>query len=595
MDTLPRAFSLVISTLGRCETLVHLLESLQRQSCQDFEVIIVDQSDDGCVAEALRGAAWGFPVAHMHTPGQRGLSRGRNVGWRLARGRYVGFPDDDCSYPPWLLAKVADRFEMTEADIITGRAADETGRSINGRYETLAQPICRANVWNTSIEWMTFLKREVLEHVGGYDESIGVGAGTPMQAAEGQDILLRALAAGFTGYFDPSVYGHHPELDIHTPDAAMQAKARAYGCGMGYVLGRHGHGFSGIARWLARPAAALLMHALCGRVARSRYYLNVLKGRWQGWRASRSTFCPPVIDTSPALRPLRLVVGIATSGRRDLLHETLGWLGHQARLPDRVIVCGASSNDADSELGASCHFPVTTLISAHGLPAQRNAILREAGDAEVIVFIDDDFLPATSYLAHAEHVLRRHPSVVLATGKLIADGIRGLGLTPAYARWKLADAPPCDPDAALKPYYGVYGCNMVVRAAPVRRHGASFDESLPLYAWQEDIDFSRQLAPFGNIVQTAALTGVHLGAKRGRASGVRLGYSQIANPLYLMRKGTMSVAFGARTMGKNLLANIVRLAWPEPHVDRLGRCRGNLIAVRDLLAGRLHPRRILDI
>ncbi len=136
---------------------------------------------------------------------------------------------------------------------------------------------------------------------------------------------------------------------------------------------------------------------------------------------------------------------------------------------------------------------------------------------------------------------------------------------------------------------------MVVRLNPVRKHGARFDEALPLYAWQEDIDFSRQLAPFGEIVQTQALTGVHLGVKRGRTSGVRFGYSQVANPIYLMSKGTMSVAFGARHVARNLLANLAHLPWPEPHVDRYGRCKGNLLAVLDLLRGRLHPQRVLEM
>jgi hypothetical protein len=264
-------------------------------------------------------------------------------------------------------------------------------------------------------------------------------------------------------------------------------------------------------------------------------------------------------------------------------------------LPDRVIVCSPSPGDVDPQMAASLPFPVATISSVPGLPAQRNAILREAGDADAIVFFDDDFFPAATYLAHAEFILGRHPSVVLATGKLIEDGIHGPGLSPAYARQRLAEAPAADPNAALLRYYGVYGCNMVVRLAPVRKHGARFDEALPLYAWQEDIDFSRQLAPFGEIVQTQALTGVHLGVKRGRTSGVRFGYSQVANPIYLMGKGTMSVAFGARHVARNLLANLAHLPWPEPHVDRYGRCKGNLLAVLDLLRGRLHPQRVLEM
>ncbi len=52
------------------------------------------------------------------------------------------------------------------------------------------------------------------------------------------------------------------------------------------------------------------------------------------------------------------------------------------------------------------------------------------------------------------------------------------------------------------------------------------------------LDFSRLVARYGQVVSAKQLEGVHLGTKVGRSPGVRLGYSQIANPVYLMRKRT---------------------------------------------------------
>ena len=86
------------------------------------------------------------------------------------------------------------------------------------------------------------------------------------------------------------------------------------------------------------------------------------------------------------------------------------------------------------------------------------------------------------------------------------------------------------------PAFNGYGCNMAVRSAVVRRHRLRFDERLPLYAWQEDVDFSRRLAPHGAILQLEGARGVHLGVKQGRSPGVQLGYAQVVNPLYLVRK-----------------------------------------------------------
>lgn len=293
---------------------------------------------------------------------------------------------------------------------------------------------------------------------------------------------------------------------------------------------------------------------------------------------------------------MRIVVGIATAGRQELLGQTLAILAQQSRLPDHVYLCSPLGAEIDEQIFASLPLDVSAIYSQMGLPAQRNAILRQAKDADAIIFFDDDFFPEPTYLANAETLLETHPDIVLATGHLMEDGIHGPGLSPDYARQKLATArlPPFEECAIIR-YYGAYGCNMLIRLAPVQEHNLAFDESLPLYAWQEDIDFSRQLAPYGKIVQADALTGIHLGVKRGRTSGLRFGYSQVANPIYLIRKGTMSAKFGLKTMMKNLIANTVRSFYPEPHVDRAGRWKGNVIALIDLVTGRLHPQRIIEL
>jgi hypothetical protein len=136
---------------------------------------------------------------------------------------------------------------------------------------------------------------------------------------------------------------------------------------------------------------------------------------------------------------------------------------------------------------------------------------------------------------------------------------------------------------------------MAFRLKPVIEHGILFDENLPLYGWQEDIDFSLRVMPYGRIVKSESLCGVHLGIKLGRTSGVRFGYSQIANPVYLIRKGSMSWRHANKLMWRNIAANIARSFFPEPWVDRKGRLKGNLLALIDIARGRDSPGRILQL
>ena len=62
-----------------------------------------------------------------------------------------------------------------------------------------------------------------------------------------------------------------------------------------------------------------------------------------------------------------------------------------------------------------------------------------------------------------------------------------------------------------------------------------------------------------------------------------------------MRKGTMPAGFALELMSRNVMANAIRSVWPEAHVDRRGRLRGNLIAACHLLRGRIEPEYVLRL
>jgi GT2 family glycosyltransferase len=290
---------------------------------------------------------------------------------------------------------------------------------------------------------------------------------------------------------------------------------------------------------------------------------------------------------------MRLAIGIATRGRPAILAEVLTDLARQTRAPDRIIVCHVDGNDIAD---LPTRFPETAFITAPaGLPRQRNAILDAAADCDAVLFLDDDFLPLPDYLHVTEQVLHAHPDCVVATGTVLADGAKGPGIGVEEARAILAaDTPPADA-LAVVPHFNGYGCNMALRLGPLRAHALRFDEQLPLYAWYEDLDLTRRLGAHGTILRLAGARGVHLGSKSGRVAGTRLGYSQVANAIYLARKGSYPWNRALRSAARNMAMNLVRSLAPEPWVDRRGRLRGNLIALGDLLRGRMHPMRVTEL
>jgi GT2 family glycosyltransferase len=287
---------------------------------------------------------------------------------------------------------------------------------------------------------------------------------------------------------------------------------------------------------------------------------------------------------------LRLAVGIASVGRPRLLSAVVDELMRQTRTADRIVICVPTADDAD---GVAVNPTVEIIVGPRGLTRQRNGIIERAADCDVLQFFDDDFIPEPGYLAEIERGFTALPDIVMATGSVVADGIIGPGFDLEEARRLLAKAAPATGSVETVP--NGYGCNMAVRLSAVHALQCRFDERLPLYGWLEDVDFSQQLARAGRIVRLAAARGIHLGIKQGRQSGVRLGYSQIANPIYLSRKGTCPWPRALRQMSRNIAMNLARSLMPEPYVDRAGRVVGNFTAMRDLVAGRLDPQRILEL
>jgi len=287
---------------------------------------------------------------------------------------------------------------------------------------------------------------------------------------------------------------------------------------------------------------------------------------------------------------LRIFVMVATVGRAEVTRRTVDRLAQQTRPPDGIVVVGAQASDIEGVNQARGALEIH--LGDRGSCNQRNRGLEIIGDrADIVIFFDDDYVAADDFIEQTAKLFSERPNLVGATGRLIADGVHGLGFTvDEGVRLVEADTAPPSFEQSSQ---ALYGCNMAVRVAALG--DLRFDPALPLYGWQEDIDFTYQLGQRGEMVKSSLLRGVHLGAKGGRSPGLRLGYSQIANPIYLLRKRTIPPALARRIMWRNLAANLLRSLKPEPHIDRRGRAKGNLLALKDLALGRLDPRRILEM
>ena len=99
-------FSIVLPTHNRASLLKRAIESVRAQSCDAWELVVVDDGSTDGTAEVVREFA-DSRITYLWQSNQE-RSAARNTGVRRARGEYVCFLDSDDYYLPAHLAALRD-------------------------------------------------------------------------------------------------------------------------------------------------------------------------------------------------------------------------------------------------------------------------------------------------------------------------------------------------------------------------------------------------------------------------------------------------------------------------------------------------------
>jgi glycosyltransferase involved in cell wall biosynthesis len=91
-------FSVVIPVYNRAGIVVRAINSVQLQSCQDFEIIVVDDGSTDHLRSVLNSIK--DSRIRLVCQANRGASAARNHGIDVSRGRFVAFLDSDDAFLP---------------------------------------------------------------------------------------------------------------------------------------------------------------------------------------------------------------------------------------------------------------------------------------------------------------------------------------------------------------------------------------------------------------------------------------------------------------------------------------------------------------
>lgn len=273
--------SLILATVGRVRSVYRFLESVEAQEYPNLEVVIADQNPDNRLTATIEQFRPRLHIVHLRTP--LGLSRSRNEAWQAMTGEIVGFPDDDCIYPRGLLNRIAD--ELARSPEIGGLAGCPVTMRTRERFRGFpSQPVefTHENVWQLSSSVGLFLRRDTIRAVGDFDETLGLGSGTPWISAEDRDYPLRALDHGICLRYEPSMIVEHP-----APEYDNLYQAYGSGAALGRILRKRSVPFKEAAKLvLIRPIGGIVTSVLRLRFKAAIFYVQSLRGRISGWRWS---------------------------------------------------------------------------------------------------------------------------------------------------------------------------------------------------------------------------------------------------------------------------------------------------------------------
>lgn len=231
MNRVP-AISIVTPTRNRRAALLRAIESVRRQTLQDYEHIVVDDGSDDRTAEAVATVA-DKRLRFVRFDERRGANAARNHGIGLAQSTIVTFLDSDDEYLPFRLERSVALFgaDPTVALSISSFEAHRDGMvtpttNLSARLSPpLLERALMAQVTAIAGSAIT-VRRGALEAVGLFDDTL--------RRFQDRDLLLRLAAADFGSVtIEPIDWVKHQSKD------SISSQRHGYVAAYGELLMRH--------------------------------------------------------------------------------------------------------------------------------------------------------------------------------------------------------------------------------------------------------------------------------------------------------------------------------------------------------------------
>jgi len=299
--------SVIVPAYNCAATLPRCIESLQKQTYSNLEIIVVDDASTDHTPDVVAR----YQVTFIRHPENRGEGATRNAGAAAAHGEIFFFTDADGYYDPDYVEKLLRYLHLPNvwgAMNVGRRVWTERKNALvrwqNYLFQAMEQRILGGRRGTGA--WA--FPRWAFENLGGYDPTLRIGTDV--------DLVLRLIKAGGRIVLGGRSYLHHKD-----PDTMRVYLRRAYrGARYSGIFRARWHGMKGwskaisycarfllLALWPLYPILALAWHPIfwLGFLGALGYLMGEDMTTLQGWGRSLSSRDIVTFLAAPCLLYLR--------------------------------------------------------------------------------------------------------------------------------------------------------------------------------------------------------------------------------------------------------------------------------------------------
>lgn len=199
--------SILLPTLGEREVeLERLFDSLERQTNNNFELVIITQGNHQSVENLL--ARYSFKKIQIKIE-KKGLSLARNIGIKKCGGKAVLLSDDDAWYPEYAIDIIHQNLNNEVFDVACFMIFDPIVGKYYKNYSKHNKDVNQIDIMRKSSIEICFNLSKVGKEKVFFDEDFGLGSKYP--SGEENIILYNLYKNGYKIKFFNEIIVYHPK------------------------------------------------------------------------------------------------------------------------------------------------------------------------------------------------------------------------------------------------------------------------------------------------------------------------------------------------------------------------------------------------